>query len=109
MLEALLGSRNKERILVFIYCRKTGYARQIAEFYEIPLTVVINHLKNLEGSNVLFTEIQGRTKLYRFNPRYPFLKELYSLLEKALSFYPENLVQKLQYNRRRPRKTGKPL
>jgi hypothetical protein len=51
----------------------------------------------------------GRTRLYEFNPRYTFLKELKSLLEKALSFYPEEEREKLLMNRRRPRRRGKPL
>jgi hypothetical protein len=32
-----------------------------------------------------------------------------SLLEKALSFYPEEEREKLLMNRRRPRRRGKPL
>jgi len=51
----------------------------------------------------------GRTRLYSFNPRYPFLKELRSLLEKALSFYPEEEREELMMSRRRPRSRGKPL
>jgi len=34
------------------------------------------------------TSTLGCTRLYGFNPRYPFLKELKALLDKALSFYP---------------------
>lgn len=33
MLEALLGSVNKERVLFFIYARGEGYAREIARFF----------------------------------------------------------------------------
>ena len=109
MIESLIGSVNKEKILVFLQCREEGYAREIAKFYEISLTPVINQLKLLEAGNVLFTKLQGRTKLYKFNPRYPFLKELRNLLEKVVSFYPENLIKELQYNRRRPRRSNKPL
>lgn len=34
MLEGLLGSKNRERVLLFVYCRDKGYAREIARFYD---------------------------------------------------------------------------
>ncbi|OVE74799.1 transcriptional regulator, partial [bacterium E08(2017)] len=52
---------------------------------------------------------EGRTRLYRFNPRYSFLKELKALLSKALSFYPEDERETLTIVRRRPRRKDKPL
>jgi len=52
------------------------------------------------------SELQAR--LYSFNPRDPFLKELKGLLSKALSFYPEAERESLLKNRRRPRRRGKP-
>jgi hypothetical protein len=58
---------------------------------------------------VLVSYTAGRTRLYQFNPRYPFLNELKQLLEKALSFYPEDVRENLVMNRRRPRKRDKPL
>jgi hypothetical protein len=51
----------------------------------------------------------GRTRLYSFNPRYPFLDELRALLEKALEFYPEEEKARLFPERSRPRRKGKPL
>jgi predicted transcriptional regulator len=109
MLEAILGSATKEKILIFIVARESGYARQITDFFSISLTAVIKQLKNLEEANILFAEMQGRTKIYRFNKRFPFLKELRLLLEKALEFYPEEIIKKLKYNRKRPRRSDKPL
>lgn len=109
MLEAILGSSIKEKILVFIVARESGYARQIADFFEISLTAVIKQLKNLEVANLLYAEMQGKTKVYRFNKRFPFLQELIALLEKALEFYPEEMEKKLRYSRKRPRRSDKPL
>ncbi len=109
MLEGLFSSIYKEKILTFILCREKGYAREIARFYDIPLTPLINQLKNLESGTVLFAQAQGRTKMYKFNPRYPFLSELKKLLEKVVNFYPEELQQRLLYNRSRPRRSNKPL
>ena len=109
MIEGLLGSIYKERILVFIFCRKKGYAREITRFYEISLTAVINHLNNFEKNGILTTQKQGKTIVYKLNPRYPFISELEALLEKVVSFYPEDLEAKLLYNRRRPRRKDKSI
>jgi len=109
MLEALLGSSIKEKILIFLVSRESGYARQIAEFYEVSVTSVVKQLHNLEQGNVLYTQVQGRTKVYKFNPRYSFLKELEQLLLKTLDFYPKDLKNELIYHRRRPRRSNKVL
>ena len=109
MLEALFGSITKEKVLLYILCRAEGYPREIAKFFGIPLNTVAKQLKKLETDNVLYAQLQGKTKIYRFNPRYPFLPELKDLLEKALTFYPQDLQKQLLYNRRRPRRSDKPL
>jgi len=109
MLVALLGSVNKEKVLIYIASRESGYARKIADFYNISLTSVVKQLKKLEEGGVLYSEMQGRTKVYKFDPRFPFIKELKLLLDKVLSFYPEEILNRLKFNRRRPRRSNKPL
>jgi hypothetical protein len=109
MLQPILGSENIERVLVFIFARNEGYATEIARFFETDLYGIQNQLDKLETGGVVVSHLAGRTRIYTFNPRYPFLKELKSLLEKALSFYPADVREKLLMNRRRPRRRGKPL
>ena len=109
MLEVILGSKNAERVLVYIYSREEGYAREIARFYNTDLKPIQNQLDKLEAGGVLVSRDVGRTRPYTFNPRYPFLNELKALLDKALSFYPENEQEDLIMNRRRPRAKSKAL
>jgi hypothetical protein len=109
MLEPLLGSVNRERVLMFIFARKEGYGRQIASFFNTDLDPIQKQLERLEYGGVLISRSAGRTRLFSFNPRYPFLDELEALLEKALSFYPEDERGNLTMNRKRPRRSGKPL
>jgi hypothetical protein len=109
MLQPILGSDNIERVLVFVFARNEGYATEIARFFETDLYGIQNQLDKLETGGVLVSHLAGRTRIYTFNPRYPFLKELKSLLEKALSFYPADECEMLLMNRRRPRRRGKPL
>jgi len=109
MLEPLIGSKSAERALVFVYARGKGYAREIARFFGADPDSIQKQLVKLEAGGVLIAAQAGRTVLYEFNPRYPFLRELRALLAKALSYYPEREREALTTNRRRPRRRGKPL
>ena len=109
MLAPLLGSESSERVLIFLLARENGYAREISQFFDANLYAIQKQLNKLEAGSVLVSKTVGRTRLYQFNPRYPFLGELKNLLEKALSFYPEEVQEGLTMNRRRPRGRGKPL
>jgi predicted transcriptional regulator len=109
MLEVLLGSKNRERILLYLHGRPEGYAREIARFFRTDLAPIQKQLDRLEGGGVLYSRKAGKTRLFGLNPRYPFLRELRSLLEKALQFYPAEERMNLVVARRRPRRGGKPL
>ena len=109
MLEPILGSKNAERVLMFILARDQGYTREIARFSGADPDSVQKQLVRLELGGLLVSKSEGRTRLYRFNPRYSFLKELKALLNKALSFYPPEEQERLTVVRRRPRRKGKPL
>jgi len=109
MLEPLLASTNCERVLIFLVARDEGYLREIADFFQSSPAPLLKQLEKLETGGVLYSRLAGRTRLYGFNPRYPFLKELRALLDKALTFYPEEVRAALLVSRRRPRRKGKPL
>jgi hypothetical protein len=107
MLQALLGSSGSEKVLMFIATRGEGYAREISRFSGMGLYPVQRQLDKFELGGILASKMQGRTRLYSFNPRYPFLRELKQLLDRALTFYPESEREILLMNRRRPRRRGK--
>jgi hypothetical protein len=109
MLVPLLGSVNRERVLIYIFARGDGYAREMARFFETDLLGIQRQLEKLEAGGVFVSRKAGRTRLYSFNPRYPFLPELRVLLDKAISFYPEEIREKLLGSRKRPRRKDKPL
>ena len=109
MIESLLGSKNAERVLTYIFAREEGYAREISSFYKTDLKSIQMQLDKFEKSGVLVSREVGRTRPYVFNPRDPLLTELKALLEKALSFYPTKEHEELTMNRRRPRARGKTL
>lgn len=109
MLEALFGSINKERVLVYLFVNGEGYARAIAQFFNTNLRNIQVQLDNLEAGGVLVSRLEGRTRLYGFNPRWPFRKELSALVERMLAFYPPEERERLSAGRKRPRRRGKPL
>lgn len=108
LLESLFGSKNRERVLIFIHARENGYAREIARFFDTDYYPIYDQLGKLEAGGVIVSRKVGRTIVFQFNPRYALLGELRALLEKALTYYPEDLQERLLRNRRRPRRSGKP-
>ena len=91
MLEPLLGSGIREKVLLFIHAQGEGYAREIAGFFKTGLDPVQKQLKRLEAGGILLSCLKGRTLLYRFNPDYRFIGELKSLLKKVLRLYPSDI------------------
>jgi len=109
MLEPLLESESKEKTLLYLYTHGESYPSEIARSLGFYVNTVQYQLLKLEGGGVLYSKLKGRIRLFGFNPRYPFKKELEALLEKALSFIPEEELERLYRPRLRPRRTGKPL
>jgi hypothetical protein len=94
---------------MYIFARDEGYAREIARFYDADPDSIQKQLVKFESGGILVRRPAGRTYLYSFDPRYPFLKELKALLEKTLVFYDEDERERLLVFRRRPRRIGKAL
>jgi hypothetical protein len=109
MLEKLFGGAAAERVLLYLDNYEEGYAKGIATTFEIPLNAVQKQLMKFESAGILVSQMKGRTRLFLWNPRYPFQRELRSLLSKALEFLPESEVKRYYRQRTRPRLTGKPL
>ncbi len=109
MIELLFGSKTKEKILLFIYANKEGYAREISKAFSFALDPVQKQLKALEENGVLASKRRGKTNVFSLNPRYPFKKELEALLEKVIYFSSEDEREKYFTPRLRPRRTGKPF
>jgi predicted transcriptional regulator len=109
MLEAVFGSEGAERVLMFLAVRKQGYAKEISDFWDMRVSTCQSQLARMEREGLLASENVGRTKLYSFDRRYAFSEDIQKLLLKALGFFPSDLREDLQLNRRRPRRTGKPL
>jgi hypothetical protein len=107
----LFGSENIEKILFFILLNKKCYGAELKKNFKASLFGFQKALDRLERSSILVSFVEGKTRMYYFNPRYPFLKEFKIFLKKAYSFLPKN-IRKKYYEpivRKRPRRRGKPL
>ncbi|ACZ13146.1 winged helix-turn-helix domain-containing protein [Sulfurospirillum deleyianum] len=109
MLEALLGTKNRELTLQYLLVFNEGYAREIAKYFDVSLPSIQNQLQHFEANGLALSKMSGRTKVYFLNPRYAFLEELTALLVKARSYYKPELKEKFEMQRKRPRRVGKPL
>jgi len=85
MLRSLLGSESRERILTFLVDNQEGYASEIAHTSGLDLFAVQKQLQQFEVERLLQSRPVGRMRVYSFNLKYPLLKELKSLVEKALA------------------------
>lgn len=108
MLKAIFGSDKKGKILLFLYTNGESYPREIAKIFNIYLNGVQKQLLNMERDGILYSKFKGKVRLFGFNPRYPFKRELELLLEKILKFIPQEEKEKFYLRRLRPRRTGKP-
>jgi DNA-binding transcriptional ArsR family regulator len=109
LLADLFGNSTREKVLLFMENYGDGHASEIARTFGVSLNLVQNQLRRLEVAGVVVSQMKGKTRLFLWNPRYPFLPELRSLLKKALTFLPRKDKEEYFLQRRRPRRTGKPL
>jgi len=109
MLNKLFGSRSAELVFYYLFVYEKGYATKISRLFGISLNTIQKQLIKFEEAGVLVSFLEGRTRVFRWNPRYPFLPELKALLEKALDYLPDSEKSKYFRERTRPRRTGKPV
>lgn len=111
MLESLFGSQVIEKILFFLVVNEECYPSQLREVFHTHLYSFQRALGRLEKGSVIVSHRKGKTLIYQFNPRYPFLKELKAFLQKAYEFFPQEIKEKYYEPtaRKRPRRQGKPL
>jgi len=109
MLEPILGNGTIEKILFTLESYGEAYPKGLSRTFNIPVNGIQQQLARLENGGVVVSAMVGRTRLYKFDPRNPFLKELRALIKKAMEFLSEKEIQEYYSKRTRPRKKGKPL
>ena len=108
MLQPILGNNTMEKILFALEYSGKTYSTELSKTFDIPVNGIQQQLLRLERGGIVVSAMVGRTRLYQFNPRYPFLKELKILIDKAIEFIPEREIEEKYRKRTRPRMKGKP-
>ncbi len=111
MLEYLFANKNVEKILMYLNLHGKANGTELSRSFETALDPIQKTLKKLEEGGLLASFLEGKTRVFKWNPRYPFLKEIQNLAEKAYTFLPLSIQERYfqQKKRKRPRKSGKPL
>lgn len=109
MLESLFGNEMLEKVLFYLAVYGEGYPNGMAKTFGEPVNRIQQQLKRLERGGIVVSRLMGNVRIYTFNPRYPFLKEVKALIEKAYRFLPESERSRYYLKRTRPRRAGKPL
>jgi len=109
VLKPLLGNVTIEKILFFLETYGQGYPKGISKTFNISVNGIQQQFRRLEDGGIVVSSLEGKTRLYRFNPRYPFLRELRSILNRAMEFLSEKEMAQYYQKRTRPRRPGKLL
>lgn len=104
-----MGNPIVEKIFFTLLMYGEGYPLGMAKTFGEPVNRFQQQLKRLEGNGIIVSRLIGNVRLYTFNPRYPFLKELKALIAKAYEFIPDDEKDKYYKKRTRPRRAGKPF
>jgi DNA-binding transcriptional ArsR family regulator len=101
MLEPLLESTLKEKVLLFLLLNDGSYPSEIARHFAFNINAVQFQLKKLENAGVLYSDLRGKVRLYGLDPRYPYIGELAALLRRAFASLGPAEKRKFAVNRQR--------
>ena len=83
MLDAIIGSRTRRRVLQYLAEHSEGYARGMSTELGCALDTVQKQLGRLAQGGVVRSRRIGRTLVYVLDPDYPLRIELQDLLRAA--------------------------
>jgi len=107
MIEAIVGNRTAERVLLHIYHYGEIHAAAIASDYGTVVNPIRLQLERFENGNIFVSKAVGRTRLYSFNQKSPYVKPLMEILKITYEAIPLKEREQIFNQRRRPRKKGK--
>ena len=108
MLEGIFGNRTAEKALLHVYHYGEIHASAIAQDYAVALDPVKKQLERFETAGILTAKQVGRSRVYAFNPKSPFVTPVKELLKIAYESIPLREREVVFGARRRPRRKGKP-
>ena len=85
-----LRSDLRKGLLTHLYSNRSArfYVRQMAALLGVDPTNLSRELSRLETEGLLRSEIEGRQRYYSINPKYPYLKPLFTMLQGSIGIVP---------------------
>jgi DNA-binding transcriptional ArsR family regulator len=109
MLKELFGGKTAEQVLLYLHNYGDGYGKGIADTFDIALSAVQKQLQKFEDAGLLVSRLVGKSRVYTWNPRSPYVDLVRALLAQRLKLTSKEEIKSYYRQRRRPRKQGKPL
>jgi len=109
MLETIFGNQTAAKIMLYLFHYGEAFANGLSKDMGITLSQVQKQLSRFEDGDILVSRKFGTTKLYEFNPKLGVVKKLKDLIEAFYESIPLEEREVIFGNRRRPRKSGKPV
>ena len=109
MLDEIFGNRSVERIYLHLFHYGEIHARGLANDYKTSADPFLKQLNRLENAGILVSRTVGRTRLYQFNPKSPFVTPIRKIIEIVYDSMPLPEKEHIFQTRRRPRRKGKPV
>ena len=107
MLEKIFGNETIAIIYLNLFHYGEIYSALIEKNSQIGSRAVLNQLNKMEEAGILVSRLIGRTRLYQFNPKSPFVKPIKDIIEITYSNMNIKLKEKMFKERMRPRAKGK--
>jgi hypothetical protein len=89
MFEKLFGGKNVEKVFFFLLINQRCYGQQLSRIFDQSVSPFQKTLDRLERASIVVSFLEGKTRIYQFNPKYSFLKELKYLIAKSYEFLPQ--------------------
>ncbi len=109
MLDKILGSDTAMKIMLHLIHYGEIYPSAVAKDYQISLSAVQKQFERYEESGILVSKLVGKTRIYFFNKKSPTVKPFMDLIKVYYDGLSLEDKEKIFFERRRPRRPGKPV
>lgn len=109
MMDKIFGNETLPMIFLNLFHYGEVYSGLIEKNTGIGSRAVLNQLNKMEEAGVFVSMLRGRTRLYTFNPKSPFVKPIKEIVEIVYSNLSIKQKEQIFKERVRPRAKGKEI
>lgn len=109
ILDGIFGNKTASRVLLHLFHYNEIHSAAIANDYQLAPTPIRLQLERFEKAGILVAKNVGRTRVFSFNQKSPFVKPIKVILEIFYNSLTIEEKERIFSERRRPRQKGKPV